>query len=96
MAVPREAPLYAWSGPYVDVPRTELLLDEVFLHRGDLPQSGRWRDRTVSVNLFYARAYWALVQTAALVDDEPSVVRYVEEAQAWESLGRLVVEEASE
>ena len=75
-------------GPYVAVPRTELLLEEVFLYRGGLPRSGRWPDSSVSVNHFYARAYWGLAQAAAVVDDAPAIPRFVEAAEAWEALGR--------
>ena len=87
MAIPPSAPLYPVSGPYVDVPRTELLLEEVFVYRGGIPRSGRWPDRTVRFNHFFAQAYWALVQTAILADDAPAFERFREEAEAWEALG---------
>jgi hypothetical protein len=86
--IPPSAPLYAWSGPHVDVPRTELLLEEVFLYRGGLPGSARWPDASVSVNHFYARAYWGLAQAAAVVDDAAAIPRFIEEAEAWDALGR--------
>ncbi len=85
--IPRSAPLYPATGPYVDVPRTELLLEEVFLYRGGLSKSAVWPDATVRVNLLYARAYWGLALAAALADDAPASLRFREEAQAWEALG---------
>ena len=96
MAIPSSAPLYALSGPYVDVSRTELLLEEVFLHRGGLPGSARWPDATVTVNHFYARGYWGLAQAAVVVDDTPAIPRFVEEAQAWDALRRPAVEASSQ
>ena len=81
------APLASWSGPYVDVPRTERLLEEVFRYRSELPESGRWPDRTVGVNGFYERAYWALAQAAFQADDAEAVTRFVEQAEAWQALG---------
>ena len=93
VAIPPSAPLYALSGPYVDVSRTELLLEEVFLHRGR--RSGWWPDATVTVNHFYARGYWGLAQAAVVVDDTPAIPRFVEEAQAWDALRRPAVEVSS-
>ena len=87
VAIPPSAPLRPWSGPYVDVPRTELLLEEVFLYRGGLPRSALWPDRTVRVNSFYARAYFGLAQAAALAGDTPGFLRFSDEAEAWEALG---------
>ena len=94
--IPPSASLYASSGPYVDVPRTELLLEEVFLYRGGLPGSARWPDASVTVNHFYARAYWGLAQAAAVVDDAPAIPRFIEEAEAWDALGRSEVEPSSQ
>ena len=94
--IPLSAPLYAYSGPFVDVPRTELLLEEVFLHRGGLPGSGRWPDASVSVNHFYARAYRGLAQAAAVVGDAPAIPPLVQKAEAWEALGRPAVDGSSQ
>ena len=94
--IPLSAPLYAYSGPFVDVPRTELLLEEVFLHRSGLPGSGRWPDASVSVNHFYARAYWGLAQAAAVVGDAPAIPPLVQKAEAWEALGRPAVDGSSQ
>ena len=87
VAIPPSAPLRPWSGPYVDVPRTELLLEEVFLYRGGLPRAALWPDRTARVNQFYSRAYLGLAQAAALADDAPAFLRFRDEAEAWEALG---------
>ena len=80
-------PISFLTGPYVDVPRTKRLLEEVFRYRSGLPESGRWPDRTVGVNGFYERAYWALAQAALQADDAEAVTRFVEQAEAWQALG---------
>jgi len=87
VAIPPSVPISLLTGPYVDVPRTELLLEEVFQYRSGLPKSGRWPDRTVGVNGFYSRAYWALAQAALQANDSEAVVRFVEQAEAWQALG---------
>ncbi len=87
VAIPPSVPLYPLTGPYVDVPRTERLLEEVFRYRGGLPESGRWPDRTVGVNHVYARAYWALAQAALQADDARAVNRFVDQAEWWGALG---------
>ena len=95
--IPPSAPLASWSGPYVDVPRTQLLLDEVFLKRGGLPRSGRWPDATVNVNQFYARAYFGTAQGAAIAGaDDDVIMRFIDEGEVWSALGRPVVESASD
>ncbi len=87
VAIPRSEPFYPVSGPYVDVPRTELLLEEVFLYRGGLPESAHWPDHSVRFNHFYARAYWGLAQAAILANDAPAFMGFRDEAEAWERLG---------
>jgi hypothetical protein len=85
--IPPSAPAYALTGPYVNVARTEQLLEEVFLYRSGLPDSGRWPDHSVTANGLYYRSYWALAQAAALAGDREAVERYVERAEMWGALG---------
>jgi hypothetical protein len=86
--MPANSPLSAVMGPYVDVPRTATLLDEVFMHRSGLPEWERWPDHaTIGIPNYYAWAYWALAQAAFQRQDEAASQAYQQRAEAWTRLG---------
>ena len=83
-----DTPLRPIIGPAVDVPRTELLLDRVFVHRSDLPLWDRWPDHsTIGIPNYYAWAYYALAQAAAQAGDEARVEAFRTRADLWAQLG---------
>jgi hypothetical protein len=49
-------------GPYIDLPRTEALLEDVFVHRGGFPTTwGHWVDSaTEGIPFYYAYTYFGL------------------------------------
>jgi hypothetical protein len=77
------------TGRWVDIPRTSTLVDEVFMHRSDLPDGwGHWPDHaTIGIPNYYAWAYMALLQAAILANDEEGITRYQDRAEAWTILG---------
>jgi hypothetical protein len=86
--MPTNSPLSAVMGPYVDVPRTATLLDEVFVHRSGLPEWERWPDHaTIGIPNYYAWAYWALAQAAFQREDAAAAEVYQQRAEAWTRLG---------
>ena len=76
-------------GPWVDIPRTEALIDNVFMHRTGIPDDwSHWPDRaTVGIPNYYAWGYLSLVQAAIQANDQEMLQRYQERAEAWTILG---------
>jgi hypothetical protein len=87
--LPRNTPLSAVTGPFVDVPRTATLMDEVFVHRSDLPFWSHWPDHaTIGIPNYYAWGYWSLAQAALQREDNEAMVRFQRLAEDWTVLGR--------
>jgi len=72
-------------GEWVDVERTRTLLEEVFIHRGGLPDEWtHWPDlATIGIPSYYGWAYLALAQAAMQTQDEEALARYQERAETW-------------
>ncbi len=82
------SPFSPVTGDWVDVPRTRILLDEVFVHRGGIPDEwSHWPDRsTLGIPSYYAWGYIALAQAALQTSDQAALDRYQERAEAWSVL----------
>ncbi len=82
-------PLEVVIGPWVDVPRTRRLAEEVFIHRTGIPDAwDHWPDHsTLGIPNYYAWVYYALAQAAAIEGDSESLERFTERAEAWSLLG---------
>ena len=78
------------TGPWLDEERTRTLVDEVFIHRGGIPDGwAHWPDRsTIGIPNYYAWAYVALVQSAIQSDDEEAAAPYQERLIAWQALAQ--------
>ena len=76
-------------GEWVDVTRTRTLLEEVFIHRGGLPDDwSHWPDlATIGIPSYYGWAYLALAQAAIQAGDEEALDRYQARAEAWLAFG---------
>jgi hypothetical protein len=72
-------------GEWVDVTRTRTLLEEVFIHRGGLPDAwSHWPDiATIGIPSYYGWAYLALAQAAIQAGDEEALDRFQDRAEAW-------------
>ena len=95
----RTVDLYAGVvGPWVDVPRTQTLAHDVFIHRSGLPDDwAEWKDKsTIGIPNYYSWVYRALMASASLIGDEEAIAEYRERADAWGRLGDDVDEEAEE
>jgi hypothetical protein len=84
-----ESPYVAVTGNWVDVPRTEKLLDHVFEHHTGIPDKwGHWPDRsTIGIPNYYLWAYLAVTQGEIQKGDEKKAHYYQQRAQAWSTLG---------
>ena len=72
-------------GEWVDVSRTRMLLDEVFIHRGGLPDEwSHWPDiATIGIPSYYGWAYLAMAQAAIQAEDTEALDRYQDRAEVW-------------
>jgi hypothetical protein len=71
------------TGEWIDFDRTRILLDEVFIHRGGVPDEwDHWPDAsTVGIPNYYAWAYYALTRGAEGMEE------YASEIPRWEARG---------
>jgi len=83
------SPYTSVTGDWVDVPRTETLMDRVFVHHSGIPDAwGHWPDAsTIGIPNYYFWGYLALSQAAAQEGDTQDATRYRERAEAWSVLG---------
>jgi hypothetical protein len=83
-----ENPIRTVTGPAVNVPRTEILLEQVFVHRSELPDWDHWPDHsTIGIPNYYAWAYFALAQAAAQSQRQEMLEKYRELGDRWATLG---------
>ena len=89
--MPPSGPATAVTGFWVDMQRTQRLLDEVFVHRGGIPDWDHWPDHsTVGIPNYYAWAYLALVQGAINRNESQAMQQWQSEAEEWGELGRQI------
>ena len=84
-----QSPLAAVTGPWINVDRTELLLDSVFVHRGGVPDEwSHWPDRsTLGIPNYYAWAYYSVAQGALQNGEQERMERARARGDAWADLG---------
>ena len=83
-----DTPLRAVTGPWVDVPRTERLMEDVFVHHSGLPNWDHWPDRsTIGIPTYYAWGYYALAQAAAQGNEQARLEEFRDKGDSWSNLG---------
>ena len=84
-----DSPYSTVTGTSIDVARTRLLADSVFVHHSGVPDGwDHWPDRaTIGIPNYYGWVYLALMEAAAQDGDTDAVARYRERSQAWNRLG---------
>ena len=84
-----DTPIRRVTGSWVDVPRTEHLMEEVFVNRSDLPNWDHWPDHsTIGIPSYYSWSYYALAQAAAQANDDVRLEKFREMADSWSALAR--------
>lgn len=86
-----DAALASVVGPWLDAERSRVLTEEVFVHRGGIPDEWEyWPDgSTIGIPNYYAWAYLGLYRDALRQNDEEAANRFAERFNAWSELGRL-------
>jgi len=79
------------TGNWVDIERTRVLADQVFMHRSGIPDEwDDWPDiSTLGIPNYYSWMYLALLQAAMQAQDTEALDRYQERAEAWSALGTI-------
>ncbi len=86
-ALPADSPLLPGTGRWLDVPRTETLVNEVFVHRSNIPNWDHWPDPAAAgIPSYYGWAYYALGLAAWGRGDEQARARFWARADAWMEL----------
>jgi len=72
-------------GPYIDVPRTEKLLSEVFMHRGGFPTKwGHWADAaTDGIPAYYGYSHMGLAMVYAANGQQTLSDDHMARGEAW-------------
>jgi hypothetical protein len=76
-------------GAWVDVTRTETLVEEVFVHSSGIPDDWEhWPDEaTIGIPNYYAWTHLALAQAYLQAGDSANMNRNQERAEIWTVLG---------
>jgi hypothetical protein len=83
-----DSPYSPITGAWLDTERTRLLAEEVFLHRGGLPEWDHWPDiATLGIPNYYSWVYLSLMQEAIQSGAVSDVDGYRAQAELWSALG---------
>jgi hypothetical protein len=77
------------TGPYIDVPRTEVLLSNVFMHRGGFPDEwGHWVDSaTDNIPSYYGYSHLGLAYVYEAIGEVEAARRHAGIGERWILLG---------
>ncbi len=81
----------AFIGPWVDLPRTEMLTSEIFQHRGGFPDEwGHWVDSaTEGIPFYYGYTHFGLAEVYASIGEQEKSQEHVRRAEAFFRLGSV-------
>jgi hypothetical protein len=79
--------LSAFTGPYIDLARTEMLVSDVFVHRGGFPEWGHWVDSaTEGIPYYYAYTHYGLALVYQQLGRAEDAQRHMAEANRFYQL----------
>jgi hypothetical protein len=84
-----ESQLAGIMGPYVDVPRTEALLSDIFIHRGGFPDEwGHWADTaTEAIPSYYGYSHFGLAEVYTSLGEVERARHHMQQAERFLRLG---------
>jgi len=87
--IPMPEPYRPVLGSYVDLPMSDSLLWNVYMHRGGLPEEWEfWVDRsTQGIPFYYWHAHLGAAQAHSALGDSTAAARHIERMDAWLELG---------
>jgi transmembrane protein TMEM260 (protein O-mannosyltransferase) len=79
--------LRGWAGEWIDLPRTELLLSSVFIHRSGLPGWNQWVDvATQNIPYYYFITHLIASRVYASLGDTANMARHAQLSARWNEL----------
>ncbi len=86
--LPTNSPFRTVVGRYFDLPRTDSLLWDVFVHRPGIPEKWpHWVDAaTQNIPYYYSWTHYAAAQVHYMLGEEQKAQRHLERAEAWSKL----------
>ncbi len=79
-----------FAGEYIDLPRTALLLDQVFIHRNNIPEWDHWVDvATQNIPYYYYLTHRLLAVVYQSVGDSGNMTRHAQIAERWGELATI-------
>jgi hypothetical protein len=79
--------LRGWAGEWIDLPRTELLLSQVFIHRSGLPGWNQWVDvATQNIPYYYFITHLIASRVYATLGDTANMARHAQLSARWGEL----------
>ena len=86
--VPREA--MSLMGSWVDLPRTEMLLNDVFVHRGGFPDWGHWVDSaTEGIPFYYGYTHLGMAEIYRMLGDSARATEHTEKGERFFRLSQM-------
>jgi hypothetical protein len=86
VTVPQDE-LGLWVGEFMDLPRTETLLSEVFIHRSGLPDWNHWVDiATQNIPYYYYVSHLIMAKVYGGLGDTTNANRHMQLATRWGEL----------
>ncbi|HEY0672462.1 MAG TPA: DUF2723 domain-containing protein [Longimicrobiales bacterium] len=88
--IPMPAELAPATGAIMDVPRTAMLVDSVFVHHKGFPDDfGAWVDgATQQIPMYYGYTHWGLAQAYAALGDTARSTYHIRQGERFLALGR--------
>ena len=85
MALPENLQI---AGGYIDLPRTDTLLWDVFVHRGGIPDEWEfWPEpSTRNIPWYYLYAHYAAYAAHTMLGEEQKAARHLDRFEAWREL----------
>jgi hypothetical protein len=79
----------SFTGPWIDLPRTEALVTDVFMHRGEFPEAwGHWVDSaTEGIPFYYGYTHYGLAEVYASIGRTADSERHAAMANEFFRLG---------
>ena len=76
------------AGGYIDLPRTDTLLWDVFVHRGGIPDDWEfWPEpSTTNIPWYYLYAHYAAYAAHTMLEQQEQADRHLERFEAWREL----------
>ena len=79
--------LKGWAGEYVDLPRTEHLVSDIFIHRSNMSEWNHWVDEaTKNIPFYYWAVHGLLAQLHQSMGNMTQAQKHIQASEKWSIL----------